>query len=307
MQVNHLKKVAGYNDIPDELVSTVPELHEKKPLRVHFFAKNPVINAETNRIDEYLFEQNAHRLSTTIQDSTGKLYNIGCIAKWDKDRPITTHDLQPWAETAAFEKNGFIDLHARKFTKRGNISHEELATFLWLSDKNESKPGRNKNVVAEWRFEDKEATRKSQRNINDKVLDNLAYIRDIQSKEKEVKQIAAGLNIDINADMEDIILALQNKARNEPLEFEKIVASPLNKIKLEIKEAETKDIIEYRLNDKAVFFKGTDIKLCVVVENGIDWVDQASEALSTEVMKPHYDSMKKQLEQIKREEKKKNT
>jgi hypothetical protein len=208
----------------------------------------------------------------TITDPyTGKLVDIGVVKDTDEKGK---HIFYEWTFYPK-DSNGFITLVG------GNIEHERWYEFMLATNRNESNPHRDKNIVAKFKQIDAAKESKEQNRKDDLLTDMLVLVKSFSKAERQ--EVAAAYGWDRHSEDEVITQRLREIAKKDPEGFSKIVGNKIDlSIKAIIHDALTENIITYApLENKYTFTKTNEVICTLTRSESVEPKDQFLEWLKT--------------------------
>lgn len=188
-------------------------------------------------------------LKDRIKDKDGRYKEIGVPDQVDGDHVTRVKKFR--LEASGYGRDQFL---TGDFSlTRGNIEHDEIIDFLFLSNRCGTRKGRDESQRIEWVYVNEKVEAKTKARAQDKKFTAMMEAHNMGAEAQ--RSFAAGMNWDVSMDPDILITKIREYAENNPVDFLKRTNDPAGKLKGLIKGALDKDIIRYT-PDKHAFVWG---------------------------------------------------
>lgn len=286
-----LKKQWGINDVPETLFDGMPKLEQGKPVLIRTKGHSVIKDLETGT-DSIQHHRICIALRDELQLESGEFVVIGIVENGTKDGVSNYHTLYPHIEAGGNEYKGTFLLSAGHRTSKG-IKHEELLSFLWLTNQRDGKSDRNDTVPALFEIVDDLATAKKKNTRMRRVTDALNLIGEMTNG--DIIDLSAAMDFDISNDPEVLRAQLMEYAISPATTdaFYKVWIDGERNIKADIKKGIARGVLaKDEANNQLIYVDGNIVLMRFSEE---DWLTEASGFLNSTAGEEHYKKIKKLL------------
>ena len=228
-----------YNDLSPELLAKINKLKSGEQVTYQMLngVRNPDPDPDEQRKRPMLYPKHNIPMNDYIKDLDGEWKHIVIADSWDTDKPARESFFM-----AGLQDGG---LFTGKFTLMGgNKKDEELHEYFQISNYNES-PLVERDVTKPALFKLINLKAEASQTTNKIGILRKALELAVGIKEEDGKELAASLNWNTYSDWVELEAKILDFAKSKPEEFLKYYQDPSKKIKSQIKQALTNNIISY--------------------------------------------------------------